>query len=107
MQRVINGLSEEPDEDRANALAAAERATELSAGDPTVLRTLGNVLSNCGEHEKAVRALRRAVEIAPFDFRVETPITTEEAINERKDELWIEYHERRAAQRGNLDKIYT
>ena len=70
MQRVINGLSEEPDEDRAKALAAAERATELSAGDPTVLRTLGNVLSNCGEHEKAVRALRRAVEIAPFDFHI-------------------------------------
>ena len=50
------------------ALAAVERAAELSADDPIVLRTLGNVLSNCGEHEKAVRALRRAVEIAPFDF---------------------------------------
>lgn len=68
MQGVINGLSERPDEDRAAALAAVERAAELSADDPTVLRTLGNVLSNCGEHEKAVRALRRAVEIAPFDF---------------------------------------
>jgi adenylate cyclase len=68
MQRVMNGLSEQPDEDRARALAAVERAAELSADDPIVLRTLGNVLSNCGEHEKAVRALRRAVEIAPFDF---------------------------------------
>ncbi len=68
MQRVMNGLSEQPDVDRATALAAVERAAELSAGDPTVLRTLGNVLSNCGEHDKAVRALRRAVEIAPFDF---------------------------------------
>ena len=45
-----------------------ERAMELAADDPTVLRTLGNVLSNCGKHEKAVRALRRAVETAPFDF---------------------------------------
>jgi adenylate cyclase len=68
MQRVINGLSERPEEDRDNALAAVERAAELSSDDPTVLRTLGNVLSNCGAHEKAVRALRRAVEIAPFDF---------------------------------------
>ncbi len=68
MQRVINGLSERPEEDREYALAAVERASELSADDPTVLRTLGNVLSNCGEHDKAVRALRRAVEIAPFDF---------------------------------------
>lgn len=68
MLRVINGLSERPDEDRENALAAVERAAELSPDDPTVLRTLGNVLSNCGEHGKAVRALRRAVEIAPFDF---------------------------------------
>jgi adenylate cyclase len=68
MQRVMNGLSERPDEDRAGALAAVEHAAELSADDPIVLRTLGNVLSNCGEHEKAVRALRRAVEIAPFDF---------------------------------------
>ncbi len=33
-----------------------------------VLRTMGNVWSNCGEHVQAVRALRRAVEIAPFDF---------------------------------------
>ena len=68
MQRVMNGLSERPEEDRARALAAIERAAELSADDPIVLRTSGNVLSNCGEHEKAVRALRRAVEIAPFDF---------------------------------------
>jgi len=68
MQRVINGLSEQPDEDRTSALAAVERAAELAPDDPTVLRTLGNVLSNCGEHGKAVRALRRAVEIAPFDF---------------------------------------
>ena len=68
MQRVMNGLSEEPDEDRAQALAAVERAAELSADDPAVLRSLGNVLSNCGEHDKAVRAFRRAVEIAPFDF---------------------------------------
>ncbi len=68
MQRVINGSSKRPQEDRAEALAAVERAAELAPGDPSVLRTLGNVWSNCGEHAKAVRALRRAVEIAPFDL---------------------------------------
>ncbi len=68
MQRVISGLSQDPADDRAQAMAAAERASELSVNDPTVLRTMGNVLSNCGQHDKAVRALRRAVEVAPFDF---------------------------------------
>ena len=68
MQRVINGFSEEPDDDRAAALAAVERAAALAPDDPMVLRTMGNVWSNCGEHAKAVRALRRAVEVAPFDF---------------------------------------
>ena len=68
MQTVISGMSQQPDEDRAKALAAVERAAELSPNDPTVLRTLGNVWSNCGEHDKAVRALRRAVQVAPFDF---------------------------------------
>ena len=68
MQRVINGLSDQPEDDRAGALAAVERAADLAPDDPMVLRTLGNVWSNCGEHDKAVGALRRAVEIAPFDF---------------------------------------
>lgn len=68
MQRVLNGFSQEPEEDRAEALAAVERAADLSPEDPTVLRTLGNVQSNCGRHEKAIAALRRAVDIAPFDF---------------------------------------
>lgn len=68
MQRVMNGLSERPDDDRAAAMAAVEQAAELAPDDPNVQRTLGGVLSNCGAHDKAVRALRRAVEIAPFDF---------------------------------------
>ncbi len=68
MQRVISGFSEQPDEDRAAAIAAVERASELSSDDPLVLRTLGKVWSNCGRHEQAITALRRAVDIAPFDF---------------------------------------
>jgi adenylate cyclase len=68
MQSVINGFSERPEDDRAAALAAVERAAALAPDDPMVLRAMGNVWSNCGEHAKAVQALRRAVEIAPFDF---------------------------------------
>jgi len=68
MQGVINGFSERPEEDRTAALAAVERAAALAPDDPMVLRAMGNVWSNCGEHAKAVQALRRAVEIAPFDF---------------------------------------
>ncbi|MEM7170321.1 MAG: tetratricopeptide repeat protein [Pseudomonadota bacterium] len=68
MQRVINGTSPEAEKDRARALSAVESATELAPDDPMVLRTLGNVWSNCGKHQKAIRALRRAVEVAPFDF---------------------------------------
>ncbi len=67
-QRVISGFSESSEEDRAAALAAVERAADLSPNDPSVLRTLGKVWSNCGRNEQAIAALRRAVDIAPFDF---------------------------------------
>ncbi|MEM8952096.1 MAG: tetratricopeptide repeat protein [Pseudomonadota bacterium] len=68
MQRMINRQGGDPEQDRTQALAAIERAVELSPNDPTVLRTLGNVMSYCGQHKKAVDAFRRAVAIAPFDF---------------------------------------
>ncbi|MGI9449084.1 MAG: adenylate/guanylate cyclase domain-containing protein [Geminicoccaceae bacterium] len=68
MQRMINRHGGDPEQDRKQALAAIERAVELSPNDPTVLRTLGNVMSYCGQHQKAVDAFRRAVAIAPFDF---------------------------------------
>ncbi len=67
-QRVISGFSESSEEDRAAALAAVERAADLSPNDPSVLRTLAKVWSNCGRNEQAIAALRRAVDIAPFDF---------------------------------------
>ncbi|MEM7045941.1 MAG: adenylate/guanylate cyclase domain-containing protein, partial [Pseudomonadota bacterium] len=68
MQRMINRHGGEPEHDRKQALAAIERAVELSPNDPAVLRTLGNVMSYCGQHQKAVDAFRRAVTLAPFDF---------------------------------------
>jgi superkiller protein 3 len=68
MQRMINRHGGDPEQDRKQALAAIERAVELAPNDPTVLRTLGNVMSYCGQHQKAVDAFRRAVAMAPFDF---------------------------------------
>ena len=68
MQRVVSGFSEDGDADREGALAAVETAAELAPNDPAVQRTLGKIWSNCGRHDQAVSALRRAVEIAPFDF---------------------------------------
>ena len=68
MQRMINRQGGDPEQDQKQALAAIERAVELAPNDPTVLRTLGNVMSYRGQHQKAVDAFRRAVAIAPFDF---------------------------------------
>ncbi len=70
VQRVISGFSAEPENDRAAAVAAIERAADLAPDDPTVLRTLGKVWSTCGQQAKAVSALRRAVEVAPFDYHI-------------------------------------
>ena len=68
MQRMINRHGDQPEKDRKQALAAIERAVELAPNDPVVLRTLGNVMSYCGHHRRAVDAFRRAVTTAPFDF---------------------------------------
>ncbi|MEL6961107.1 MAG: adenylate/guanylate cyclase domain-containing protein [Pseudomonadota bacterium] len=68
MQRMINRHGSDPEQDRHQARAAIERAVELAPNDPAVLRTLGNVMSYCGQHQKAVDAFRRSVAIAPFDF---------------------------------------
>ncbi len=68
MQRVVSGFSEDAPADRKGALAAVEKAAELAPNDPAVQRTLGKIWSNCGQHAEAVTALRRAVDIAPFDF---------------------------------------
>ena len=67
-QQVLSENSEDDEADRSAALASAQHAAQLSPNDTAVLRTLGKVWSLCGRHAQAVGALRRAVEIAPFDF---------------------------------------
>jgi len=67
-QRVVANSSSNEVEDRAEALAAAERALLLAPGDAEVLENSGLALLHCGRFQKAVTSLRRAVEIAPFNL---------------------------------------
>jgi TolB-like protein len=67
-ERVINGLSEEPDRDGECALRAAELAAESAPNDPFVLKLSGVASAYFGQLADARRLLRRAVHLAPFDF---------------------------------------
>jgi serine/threonine protein kinase len=68
IQRVVNFMSPNPSADVAEALAAAEAAIDLAPRDPEVLENAGLVYFNSGHYEDSVRALTRAVEIAPFNL---------------------------------------
>jgi TolB-like protein/Flp pilus assembly protein TadD len=68
IQRVIHVLTPSLEQERAEALRAAERAVELAPRDPKALENAGLVFYHCSLHEKSVGALRRAVEIAPFNL---------------------------------------
>jgi non-specific serine/threonine protein kinase len=68
IQRVVNACTDQPETEKAEALAAAERAVELAPNDPTVLEYAGLVWHDTGRHEKAVAAERRCVKIAPFNL---------------------------------------
>ncbi|HEY3439811.1 MAG TPA: protein kinase [Paludibaculum sp.] len=68
IQRIINSASENPIQDRADALAAAERAMQLTPAEPEVLENSGLVLLHCSRYDKSVQVLRRAVKIAPFNL---------------------------------------
>lgn len=68
IEKVVLMLSKRPEEDRAEAQAAVDRAFELAPNDTEVLENAGLVWCHCGLWEQAVHALRRAVEIAPFNL---------------------------------------
>ncbi len=67
-EQVLNGLSEKPEADRQTALESAERAISNTPMDPFVLKMCGVVWAYFGKQESSFEALRRAVDIAPFDF---------------------------------------
>ncbi|MGA2979317.1 MAG: protein kinase [Terriglobales bacterium] len=68
IERVALILSEHPEEDRAEAQAAVDRAFELAPNDTEVLENAGLVWCHCGMWERSVQALRRAVKISPFNL---------------------------------------
>jgi serine/threonine-protein kinase len=68
IQRVIHVLTPRLEEERAEALRAAEKAVELAPRDARVLENAGLVFYHCSLHERSVGALRRAVEIAPHNL---------------------------------------
>lgn len=67
-ERVLNGLSEQATVDRRIALESADRASTNAPVDPFVLKMCAVAWAYFGEPKKAIEALRRAVDIAPFDF---------------------------------------
>ena len=67
-ERVLNGFSEDIEAERREACASASRAQRLASNDPFVLKMAGTVSANCGDPEASLRALRRCVELAPYDF---------------------------------------
>jgi serine/threonine protein kinase/tetratricopeptide (TPR) repeat protein len=68
IEKVALILSEHPEEDRAEAQAAVDRAVDLAPNDTEVLENAGLVWCHCGMWERAVQALRRAVRISPFNL---------------------------------------
>jgi serine/threonine protein kinase/tetratricopeptide (TPR) repeat protein len=68
IQRVIHVLTPRLEEERAEALGAAEKAVELAPGDARALENAGLVFYHCSLHERSVAALRRSVEIAPYNL---------------------------------------
>lgn len=67
-ERVTSGLSEDPERELAEAVAAVETALARTPADPFVLKLAGNVLQYAGRHDDAIEQLRRAVGISAFDL---------------------------------------
>jgi len=68
IQRVIHLLTPHVEEERREALRAAEQAVELAPRDPKALENAGLVFYHSSLHERSLGVLRRAVEIAPFNL---------------------------------------
>ena len=67
-EQVLNGLSDDAQSDSQLALESAEHATSIAPVDPFVLKMCGAAWAYFGKTARSISALRRAVDIAPFDF---------------------------------------
>jgi TolB-like protein len=68
VERLVNGLSDDPKRDEATALDSASKALTLAPQDPFILKLVSLALTYCGDYRKALACLRQAVTYAPFDF---------------------------------------
>ena len=67
-ERLMNGFSPDFASDKQDSLIAAQRAIDLAPDDPFVLKMAGVVNAYVGRTERSLQQLRKAVDIAPFDF---------------------------------------
>ena len=67
VERLINGLSQTPENDEQAACAAARKAMALAPQDPFILKMVGLVWAYCGDLPRSASCLRKAVALAPFD----------------------------------------
>lgn len=68
IEGLVNALSQDPSRDEANARDSAEKAMSLARRDPFILKMVSLVWAYFGNHRKAAACLRKAIQIAPFDF---------------------------------------
>ncbi len=68
IQRVVTGVSEDTEADRAEALAFAEKAILLGPSEAEVLENAGLVMLHAGKYSKAAQTLRRAVQLSPYNL---------------------------------------
>jgi adenylate cyclase len=67
-ERIMNGYSESVSSDEQRALQDASLAHESAANNPFVEKMCGLTWAYAGMTDRSMRALRRAVTLAPFDF---------------------------------------
>jgi TolB-like protein/Tfp pilus assembly protein PilF len=67
-EKALNGMSEDPEADRATAIEAIELAESRAPRDPLVLRTAGCVWAYSGDYHRSESLLRRSLAIAPSDL---------------------------------------
>jgi TolB-like protein len=68
IERLVNGLSETPQQDELSAIEAAGTALALAPEDPFILKMVSLVWAYTGDHRRAINCLRKAVNYTPFDF---------------------------------------